>query len=107
MTRKTSGIAFILLAAAVALGYAQQRPVEPRTINVDVDLVLINATVTMPNGQFVTNLDKQNFQIWEDKVEQKIEYFSAEDVPLSVGIIFDASGSMNPYLGMARNAAVT
>jgi Ca-activated chloride channel family protein len=107
MTRRTSGIVFILLAATVALGYAQQRPAEPRTINVDVDLVLINATVTMPNGQFVTALDKQNFQVWEDKVEQKIEYFSAEDVPLSVGIIFDASGSMTPYLGMARNAAVT
>lgn len=107
MTLKTSAILFILLATAVGLGYAQQRPAEPRTLNVDVDLVLVNATVTMPNGQFVTNLDKQNFQIWEDRVEQKIEYFSAEDIPLSVGIIFDASGSMNPFLGMARNAAVT
>src|SRR5436190_18027442 len=108
MTLRTSAILFITLAATVAaLGYAQQQPADSRTLNVDVDLVLVNATVTMPNGQFVTNLDKQNFQIWEDKVEQKIEYFSAEDVPLSVGIIFDASGSMNPFLGMARNAAVT
>ena len=42
----------------------------------------------------MTGLERQHFQLWEDKIEQKIEYFSSEDVPLSIGIIFDVSGSM-------------
>jgi Ca-activated chloride channel homolog len=102
-----SAVLLTLALATVVLCYAGQRHPTQRTINVAVDLVLINATVTMPDGRFVTNLDQQNFQLWEDKVEQKIEYFSTEDLPLSVGIIFDASGSMSPFLGMARSAAVT
>ena len=107
MSIKTSVILFTALALLITLGYAQERPAPPKTINVDVDLVLINATVTMPDGRFVTNLDQKHFQLWEDRVEQKIEYFSSEDLPVSVGIIFDASGSMSPFLGMARSAAVT
>jgi len=106
MRTMKSTVLLTLVLATVLLSYAGQRS-STRTINVDVDLVLVNATVTMPDGRFVTNLDQKNFQLWEDKVEQKIEYFSTEDLPLSVGIIFDASGSMSPYLGMARSAAVT
>ena len=78
-----------------------------QTLKVDVDLVLINATVTDPDGRYVVGLEPGNFQIFEDKVEQKVEYFSTEDVPLSVGLIFDASGSMQEALGYARDAALT
>jgi Ca-activated chloride channel family protein len=74
---------------------------------VDVDLVLVNATVTDPQNRYVTGLEQGHFQIWEDKVEQEIAYFSSEDVPLSVGIIFDISGSMKDKLSVARDAAVT
>src|SRR4051794_5758761 len=66
----------------------------PSTLKIDVDLVLVNATVTDPLNRYVSGLEAQHFQIWEDKVEQKVEYFSAEDVPISVGVIFDVSGSM-------------
>jgi Ca-activated chloride channel homolog len=45
--------------------------------------------------------------VWEDKVQQKIEYFSEEDVPISLGIIFDVSGSMKSKIGVARDSAVT
>jgi Ca-activated chloride channel homolog len=107
MSIRTALVFLIVLSTALGPGYARQRPEPPKTINVDVDIVLINATVTMPDGRYVANLDKKNFQLWEDRVEQKIDYFSSEDVPLSVGIIFDASGSMSPYLAMARSAAVT
>src|SRR5439155_3079871 len=48
-----------------------------------------------------------HFKIYEDKVEQKIETFSAEDLPISVGIIFDVSGSMKDKIGTAHNAAST
>jgi Ca-activated chloride channel family protein len=83
----------------------QQGPVP--TIKVDVDLVLINATVTDPDTRYVVGLEPEHFQVFEDKVEQKIEYFSTEDVPLSVGLIFDASGSMQSALSYAREAALT
>ena len=77
------------------------------TLNVDVNLVLLNTTVTDGHNRHVEGLKKENFQVWEDKIEQQIEYFSAENVPLSVGIIFDISGSMQEKLPSARTAAST
>src|SRR5262249_21618998 len=65
------------------------------------------ATVTDSLNRYVTSLEASHFQIWEDKVEQKIEYFSAEDVPISVGVIFDVSGSMKDKINTAREAAAT
>ena len=101
---KSFGIAALVIALVTPF-LAQQTPVP--TIKVDVDLVLINATITDPEGRYVVGLQKENFQIWEDKVEQQIEYFSTEDVPLSVGLIFDASTSMRPSLQFAQQAALT
>ena len=79
----------------------------PSTLSVDVDLVLLNTTVMDARNRHVTGLAKENFQVWEDKIEQDIQYFSAEDIPLSVGIIFDISGSMKEKLTPARAAAST
>jgi Ca-activated chloride channel family protein len=85
-----------------------QRPFSSdQTLRVDVDLVLINATVTDSNNRSVTGLQKEDFQIFEDKVEQEIQYFSSEDVALTTGILFDVSGSMTNMLSAARRAAVT
>jgi len=69
--------------------------------------VLLNATVTDSRNRHVTGLTKESFQVWEDKIEQEIQYFSSENVPLSVGIIFDTSGSMQNKLTDARTAANT
>jgi Ca-activated chloride channel family protein len=79
----------------------------PQTLKVDVDLVLVNATVTDQLNRYVSGLEAPHFQVWEDKVEQKVEYFNAEDVPISIGIIFDVSGSMKEKIGTAREAAAT
>src|SRR6185436_7389525 len=65
-----------------------------KTINVDVDLVLVNVTVTDSRSRFVQGLKQDNFQIWEDRVEQEIQSFSADDTPVSLGIVLDRSGSM-------------
>jgi Ca-activated chloride channel family protein len=73
-------------------------------IRVDSNLVLIPVTVTDPFNRFVTGLDKENFKILEDKKEQTISQFSSEDAPLSVGVIFDCSGSMGPKLEKSRLA---
>src|SRR5207302_1844412 len=78
-----------------------------QTLKVDVDLVLVNATVTDSLNRYVSGLGQEHFQIWEDKLEQKIAYFSSEDVPISLGMIFDVSGSMKDKISTARDAAVT
>src|ERR1700674_3690016 len=73
-------------------------------IRVDTTLVLIPVTVTDPMSRFVTGLDKDNFKLFEDKTEQEITQFSSEDAPLSVGIVFDTSGSMGAKLQKSRQA---
>ena len=74
------------------------------TFKIDVPMVLVPVTVTDPMGRLVTGLEKEHFKIVEDKEEQKIAHFGAEDAPLSVGIIFDASGSMGQKLSKSRQA---
>jgi Ca-activated chloride channel homolog len=74
-------------------------------IRVDTDLVLIPVTVTTPLQQVVTGMEAEHFRLYEDGVEQKIKYFASEDAPLSVGLVFDASGSMGSKLAKARLAA--
>ncbi len=73
-------------------------------IRLDVNEVLVNVSVVTPMGQQVTGLDREHFRVYEDKEEQKISYFGAEDAPLSMGIIFDASGSMGQKLAKSRQA---
>jgi Ca-activated chloride channel family protein len=77
----------------------------PASIRVDTNLVLINVTVTDPLNRFVTGLEAEHFKLFEDKIEQKIATFASEDAPLSVGLVFDASGSMGAKLQKARLAA--
>ena len=93
----TSGLCIVLLWVSLLAGQgaAPAPPIQTnRSIRVDVDLVLVNVTVTDRYGRFVQGLSKEHFQVWEDKVEQEIATFSGEDTPVSLGIILDRSGSM-------------
>jgi len=85
----------------------QPNDINPVQANIRVDstLVLINVTVTNPLGQVVTGLLPEHFRLTEDGVEQTITEFSSEDAPMSVGLVFDASGSMGTKLHKAREAA--
>ncbi len=83
-------------------GAVASRPVDLR---VNKTLVLINVTVTDPLNRFVTGLEKEHFRLFEDKVEQEISQFSCEDAPISIGLVFDTSGSMGPKLQKSRQAA--
>ncbi len=76
----------------------------PGNIRVDTTLVLIPVTVTNPLGQFVAGMEKEYFKLFEDKIEQPISTFSSEDAPLSIGIVFDTSGSMGDKLKVSRQA---
>ncbi len=69
-----------------------------------VDLVLVPVTVTDPMNRLVTGLDKDNFQVYEGKEQQDLRHFSSEDAPISLGVIFDMSGSMSSKIERAREA---
>jgi Ca-activated chloride channel family protein len=99
--------ALLLSSTAAVLIYASPSNDRDQTISVDVDLVLVNAAVSDSKGRMVTGLQQDNFRIWEDKVEQKVEYFSSEDTPMSIGLIFDATGSMADKISTARDAAAS
>lgn len=80
---------------------------EGRSVDLRVNktLVLINVTVTDPLNRFVTGLEREHFKLFEDKVQQEISAFSSEDAPISIGLVFDTSGSMGPKLQKSRQAA--
>lgn len=74
--------------------------------HVNVNRVLVNVTVTDPYDRIVTGLDKSNFQILDDKVKQTILSFNNTDAPISVGMIFDSSGSMSDKIQKSKEAAL-
>jgi Ca-activated chloride channel family protein len=69
-------------------------------------LALVTVTVTDPLNRLVTGLEKDNFRVYEDGVEQEVVTLSSEDVPVSIGLVFDMSGSMSDKVEKARQAAV-
>jgi Ca-activated chloride channel family protein len=73
-------------------------------IKTDVKLVLVPVSVTDPRERQVTGLSQENFELFEGKRPQEIRHFSSEDVPVSVGIILDASGSMRDKMERVREA---
>jgi Ca-activated chloride channel homolog len=72
----------------------------------EVEMVLIPVTITDPMNRLVTGLDKDNFTVFEGKEAQEIRTFSSEDAPVSLGVIFDMSGSMSSKIERAREAVV-
>ena len=71
-----------------------------------VELVLVPVTITDPMNRLVTGLDKENFTVFEGKSQQEIRSFSSEDAPVSLGVIFDMSGSMTSKIERAREAVI-
>lgn len=86
----------------------QQQPEKQKgfTIGVSVDLVVIHTTVQDKNGHFVGGLKKESFKAFEDGIAQTITSFSQEDVPISMGIIIDTSGSMRSKIDMVNKSAL-
>jgi Ca-activated chloride channel family protein len=69
-----------------------------------VNLVLVPVSVTDPMQRLVTGLGQENFEIFDGKAPQQIRHFSSEDVPISVGVILDVSGSMSNKMDRVRDA---
>lgn len=76
------------------------------TIGVNVDLVVIHTSVYDKNGHFVSGLKKENFKLFEDGIAQSVGMFSQEDVPVSLGLILDTSGSMRTKIELVNKAAL-
>src|SRR6201988_397769 len=73
-------------------------------LKTDVRLVLVPVSVTDPAQRLVTGLRAENFELFEGKKPQEMRHFSSEDLPVSIGIILDASGSMANKMGRVRDA---
>jgi Ca-activated chloride channel family protein len=77
-----------------------------KPIQVHVNLVLVPVTITDPLNRLVLGLEKSNFSVFEGNAPQEIRHFSSEDAPISLGVIFDTSGSMSTKFDRAREAIV-
>jgi Ca-activated chloride channel homolog len=74
--------------------------------NVDVDLVMMYTSAFDSAGRFVAGLKPERFKVYEDGVEQKISSFAQEDVPVTMGILLDLSGSMRSTMDQVNKAAL-
>jgi Ca-activated chloride channel homolog len=97
-------------ALIVLLVFAIQTPVRAQgengsVIHVGVNLVLLDATVKTKSGQIMSDLKKDDFEVREDGVRQKIDVFSRDQLPINVALVLDLSDSIGPFLGPLRDAA--
>jgi VWFA-related protein len=107
MNRGISVAVLSLVAVAVVTGSAQQtRDDQAFRFRTSVELINVTATVTDGNGRFVSGLRKEDFRVFEDGQEQSVTHFTAERVPVSLGIVLDTSGSMQGEKMVAARQAL-
>ena len=99
--------ALLALVAVATLLNLQAQDQGPGVIRVDVNLVMLDATVKTKAGEIMANLKKDDFEVREDGVVQKIDVFSRDELPLNVALVLDLSDSIGPFLGPLRDAATT
>ncbi len=105
-------VALFCVFAAVLFGQSSPKDAASNTpaandttaFRADTTLVLVPVSVTDPSNRYVLGLDKEDFRLFEDDVEQKVTHFSNEDAPLSIGLLVDTSGSMGAKLDTSRRA---
>ena len=101
-----------VLALLACLAFLSQISVRAQgqdsgAIRVDVNLVVLDATVKTKAGQIMADLKKDDFEVREDGVAKKVELFSRDELPLNVALVLDLSDSIDPFLGPLRDAATT
>jgi Ca-activated chloride channel family protein len=105
MTAREVITACILSSLLVAAAVYGQQTSRPDRLRIDTTLVLVPVEVSDRLNRPVNGLEKENFQLFDDQVEQKIVTFAMEDDPIAVCLVFDISGSMARDLGEMRHAA--
>src|ERR1700719_2802049 len=78
----------------------QAQDQDQSVVRVDVNLVMVDATVKNKAGQIMGNLKKDDFELREDGVAQKVAIFSRDELPLTVALVLDLSDSIGPFLGL-------
>src|SRR5687767_14528273 len=83
-------------------------PPDPKDLRIamDVDNVILDVSVKDRQGQWVSSLEQSHFSVTENGTRQKITWFSKEDIPVTLGIVLDNSGSMRPKRARAVTAAL-
>jgi Ca-activated chloride channel family protein len=99
--------ALLALFALVLPHPAQAQNPDESVIRVNVNLVIVDATVKNKSAQILADLKKEDFELREDGVAQKIEIFSRDEYPLNVALVLDLSDSIGPFLGPLREAATS
>jgi Ca-activated chloride channel homolog len=95
-------VAVFWACAPLLLG--QSDPKVPTAFRADTTLVLVPVSVTDPSNRYVLGLEKQDFHLFEDEIEQTVTHFSNEDAPLSIGLLVDISGSIGSKMETSRRA---
>ena len=103
---RTQSLFVALSAIAVAVVSVTVQAQDAFRFRSGVELVNVTATVTDDNGRFVSGLRKEDFTVFDDGVRQDVTYFSNDRVPVSLGIVLDASGSMTSEKMAAARAAI-
>src|SRR6202790_830930 len=97
-----------LLCQRPLLGQTQEQAQdEGNTLRVSVNLVLLDATVKTKAGRIMADLKKDDFEVREEGVPQKLEIFGRDELPLEVALVLDLSDSIGPFMGPLREAATT
>ena len=105
MTRTQLRLFLAALLAVVAIAAPGAQNWEGIRFRGGVELINVTATVTDADGRFVSGLRKEDFAVFEDEEQQEVTHFSSERVPVSLGILLDASGSMTrDKMSAARSA---
>jgi VWFA-related protein len=102
---KTSLIAGLCLALASPGGAAWAQKPDDVVIKVDTRLVVLHATVVDKSGRLVTTLSQSAFQVYENGAQQALKLFKREDIPVSLGLVIDNSGSMRDKRAKVAAAA--
>lgn len=95
----------ILLFSSTIFAQDPKNQDDEYVLPINTNLVFLDLTVLDKNGNFVSGLKPQDLKVYEDKIEQKVEIFTQENVPISFGLVIDTSGSMRFKLPMVVNAA--
>jgi Ca-activated chloride channel family protein len=96
----------LVIGATCSVAIAQQESVQPLFRSASNDLVVLAAAVSDGDGRFVQGLDRKWFQVYDNGKPQTVQFFSSEDVPVSVGLVIDASGSMRGRTGDVMAASM-
>lgn len=99
-------LVLLILCSGFNLVGQEKKRQRPPLFKVDVETVFVKVAVSDHLNRYVTGLDKEHFKIFEDKIEQEILHFNQRSAPISVGIVFDISGSMkdNANIKKAKSA---